>query len=334
MEYKDYYKVLGVDRKASQEDIKKSYRRLARKYHPDVSKEKNAEEQFKNLQEAYEVLKDPEKRSAYDQLGANWKQGQEFRPPPGWGKGQRQGNTHFYTSDGGGFSEEDLGGFSDFFSNLFGGGRAQAGGHRRAHGGFGGDEFGGFQQRGSDQRAKILVTLEEAFRGASRSLQLQTPEVDAQGQIHNKLRTLKVTIPAGVVQGQQLRLAQQGAPGMGGAPAGDLYLEIDIQPNPIFTLEGKDIYLTLPVTPWEAALGAEIKVPTLGGPVGLKLAAGSKAGQKLRLKGRGMPAKDGAGDQYAVVQIDTPSAQTQEEKDLYQKMATMMPYDPRKHWPM
>lgn len=322
MEYKDYYQILSVDRKASADDIKQAYRRLARKYHPDVSKEANAEEQFKNVQEAYEVLKDPEKRTAYDQLGSNWKAGQEFRPPPGW----EQGNTRFHTSQGGGFSEEDLGGFSDFFANIFGG----------SHGGFHqqrqGQGFGGFKQRGADQHAKVAITLDEAYHGTNRTLQMQVPEVNAQGQVHHALKTIKVTIPAGATPGQQLRLAGQGAPGVGGAPAGDLYLIVDIQPHSLYTLKNHDIYLTLPVTPWEAALGADIKVPTLGGVVGMKLAAGSQSGQKLRLKGRGMPGKPHAGDQYVVLQIQTPPAQTDEQRQLYEKMATSMPFNPRLSW--
>jgi curved DNA-binding protein len=315
MEYKDYYKVLGVEKSASADDIKQAYRRLARKYHPDVSKEKDAEEKFKNLQEAYEVLKDPEKRSAYDQLGSNWKQGQDFRPPPNWG----DGNTRFHRSQD--FSEADMEGFSDFFSNLFGG-RRQAGGqyHR------------GFAQRGQDQHAKIGITLEEAFNGTSRTFQMQIPEIDESGQMRPSVRTIKVNIPAGAREGQQLRLAKQGSPGMGGAEAGDLYLEVEIEPHHLFTLKENDVYLTVPVTPWEAALGAEVKIPTLGGKVGLKLAPNSQAGQKLRLKGRGMPAKPNAGDQYAVLQIQTPPAQTSEQKQIYEKMKQDMPFDPRKAW--
>lgn len=321
MEYKDYYQILGVDRKANADDIKKAYRRLARKYHPDVSKEHNAEEKFKDVQEAYEVLKDDQKRSAYDQLGSNWKAGQDFRPPPGW-------EQHFYTEqDMGGFGE-DLGGFSDFFANLFGGGRASA---RR--GGFSREDFGGFKQRGSDQHAKVLITLEEAFKGTQKTIQLQVPEVGPGGQVSYKIRTLKINVPVGAYSGQQLRLGHQGAPGIGGGPAGDLYLEIDIEPHPFFSLEGKDIYLTLPVTPWEAALGAEIRVPTLGGKVGLKLAPGSQGGQKLRLKGRGMPAKNGTpGDQYVILQIHVPTATNEEQKNIYKRMSELMPFNPRQAW--
>jgi len=315
MEYKDYYAILGVDKKASDDDIKKAYRRMARKYHPDVSKESNAEDKFKDVQEAYEVLKNAEKRAAYDQLGSNWRSGQEFRPPPDWQ------SSHD-------FSEADMGGFSDFFSQLFG----QAG---RSHGGFrsrGG--FEEFKQRGTDQHAKIGISLEEAFKGTSKTVQLQIPEMDASGRMRAAVRALKVTIPPGASTGQQLRLAGQGTPGIGGGPAGDLYLEIEILPNQLFSLQGHDIYLTLPVTPWEAALGAEIKVPTLGGQVGLKLKPGSQAGQKLRLKGRGMPAKPHPGDQCAILQILTPPAHSTEQKEVYAKMAQAMPFNPRKDWPV
>lgn len=318
MEYKDYYKVLNVDRNASEDDIKKAYRKLARKYHPDVSKEQHAEDKFKDVQEAYEVLKDPKKRAAYNELGSNWKQGQDFRPPPGW---DRQHSRSYTAEDFGGF---DGGGFSDFFSNLFGGG-----GRSR----FEREDFGGFQQRGTDQQATVNITLEEAFHGATKTLQLQIPEMDASGRMHHKQRTLKVNIPAGAMQGQQLRLAHQANPGMGGAPAGDLYLEINIEPHRIFSLKDRDIYLTLPVTPWEAALGAEIKIPTLGGKVGLKLAPGAHSGQKLRLKGRGMPGKPHPGDQYAIVQIDIPRAETDGDKQFYEKMSQVMPFNPRKDWP-
>jgi curved DNA-binding protein len=302
MEYKDYYAALGVNREASPDVIKAAYRRLARKYHPDVSREPNAEEKFKNLQEAYEVLKDPEKRRAYDQLGRHW-QDQTFRSSP------HESGAHFYHS--GEFSKESEDRFSDFFTHFFG----------RSHSSFNPEDLGGFKQ--NDQHAKVSISLEEAFRGVTKTLQLQMP---AQ---HKKAtaRTLKVAIPAGAKPGQQLRLA-----GMGGSPKGDLYLEIEIQTHPFYTLQGKDIYLTLPVTPWEAALGAEIKVPTLGGPVDLKLAAGSQSGQRLRLKGRGMPGQPLAGDQYAILQILTPPAQTVEQQQVYENMAHMMPFDPRKSW--
>lgn len=323
MQYKDYYSVLGVDRKASLDDIKKAYRRLARKYHPDVSKESNAEEKFKDVQEAYEVLKDPEKRTAYDQLGSNWKQGQDFRPPPGWNQ-----NTRFYTSDNmGDFSQEDLGGFSDFFANLFGAGGRGRSRQQQTH-------YEEYQQRGSDQHAKVAITLDEAFHGTSRTFQLRVPEINRNGVMHETTRTIKVNIPAGTLPGTQLRLAQQGAPGLGGAAAGDLYLEIEVEPHKLFTLQGHDVYLTLPVAPWEAALGADIKVPTLGGTVGLKLKPNSQAGQKLRLKDRGMPSKSKTGDQYVILQINIPPADTDEKKHVYQRMAEVMPFNPRSDWPV
>lgn len=321
MEYKDYYAILGVDKNASADDIKRAYRKLARKYHPDVSKEANAEDKFKDLQEAYEVLKDKEKRTAYDQFGSNWKEGQSFRQQQGG-----DGAGHFYYSgEGGDFSEADMSGFSDFFSQMFGQGAGQRGSSRH--------ERGHFRQRGQDQHARIHISLEEAYSGVSRMLQLQIPELDAHGQIKQSVKTLKVTIPPGTISGQQLRLAQQGAPGLGGAPAGDLYLEVDVESHPLYTLEGKDVYLTLPVTPWEAALGADIKIPTLGGQVGLKLAAGTQSGQKLRLKGRGMPVRQSPGDQYAIVKIEVPPAKTESERELYQKMAETMPFNPRQQWP-
>lgn len=326
MEYKDYYAALGVKKDATADEIKHAYRRLARKYHPDVSKESNAEDKFKNVQEAYEVLKDKDKRAAYDQLGSNWQAGQDFRPPPGWDRDGR-----FYRSEdmGGAYSDSDMGGFSDFFANLFGGGGGGGRAQQRGRGG-----FDGFQQRGQDQDAKIRVSLEDAFRGGSRTIKLQMPERDAHGRVHQNVRTIKVNIPAGATPGQKLRLAGQGGPGMGGGPAGDLYLEIDVEPHNYFTLQGHDIYLTLPVTPWEAALGASIKVPTLGGSVGMKLAPGSQSGQKLRLKGRGLPAKPHPGDQYAIIQIHTPPAHSDEQRQLYEKMAEVMPFNPRKDWVM
>lgn len=316
MQYKDYYAILGVDKKASQDELKQAYRRLARKYHPDVSKEPHAEEQFKNVQEAYEVLKDSEKRAAYDQLGNQWKAGQDFRPPPDW----KQAYSHFAGEND--FSETEFGGFSDFFTNLFGRGGVHPQGFRE------------FKQRGSDQHANIQITLEEAFHGTTKTFQMQIPEVDSSGHVHAAMRTIKVNIPAGVTSGQQLRLTNQGGVGVGGGPAGDLYLEIDLSPHPRFSLQNKDIFLTLPVTPWEAALGAKIKVPTLGGVVDLKLLAGSQAGQKLRLKGRGMPNKPVAGDQYIILKIETPPAQTEEQRQMYENMAQLMPFNPRANWVM
>ena len=326
MEYKDYYAILGVSREASEDEIKRSYRKLARKYHPDVSKEPQAEERFKELQEAYEVLKDPRKRSTYDQLGSQWKRGQDFTPPPGWQPFSNFDNIFSGSSSG----ADDLGNFSDFFSMLFG--------HRPREGASGfqhrhhqqfqhqpWEGFGGQQQRPPQkaQSIRVSVSLEEAYHGTSKTLQIQIPVFTRTGHMQPNERTLKVNIPKGVSSGQRLRLAGQGSEG------GDLYLDIEVKPHPLFSVQGNDVSLTLPVTPWEAALGAKIAVPTLGGPVDLKLAAGAQGGQKLRLKGRGMPGKQGAGDQYVVLQIVTPPAKTDSERAIYEKMAQELPFNPR-----
>lgn len=317
MEYKDYYKVLGVSRDATPDVIKRAYRKLARKYHPDVSKEANAEEHFKEVQEAYEVLKDEKKRASYDQLGSQWKSGQEFRTPPGW-QGFGDGSGSFYTED---ISGAGGGNFSDFFEAIFG--RTAQSGHHRAR--------PVRAQRGRDEHAKIRITLNEAFQGGSQTIYFKVPELDAKGQLNEVTRTLKITIPPGIISGQQLRLSHQGGKGKNGGPNGDLFLEIDIEPHPYFTLQARNVYLTLPITPWEAALGAKIKVPTLGGAVDLKITPGSQAGQTLRLKGRGLPGKPDAGDQYILLQILTPPAKTDTARHLYEQMAKELPFDPRVH---
>jgi curved DNA-binding protein len=319
MEYKDYYKILGVSRSATADEIKRAYRKLARKYHPDVSKEPNAEERFKEVAEAYEVLKDPEKRAAYDQLGSEWKSGREFRPPPGWDKRDWQAHGGF---GGGGFTGAETHNFSDFFESLFGRGwHPGAGGFRRG---------AGLRMRGEDQHSKVLIGLEDAYHGTARTLQLQVPELDAQGNVVNRTRTLQVSIPKGIIQGQQIRLAGQGGPGTGGGPNGDLYLEVELQPHPLYRADGRDVYLDLPISPWEAALGARVTVPTLGGHVDLKIPPGARSGQKLRLKGRGLPGKT-SGDQYVVLQILTPPAETEQQRAFYRKMAQEMPFNPRAH---
>jgi len=312
MEFKDYYKILGLERDAGQDDIKRAYRKLARKYHPDVSSEADAEARFKEVNEAYEVLKDPEKRAAYDQLGQNWQAGQDFRPPPDWDAG--------FEFSGGGFTEADARHFSDFFESLFGAGGpfAQHARHERSHGGL----------RGEDHHARILISLEDAWRGASRRIQLQTPVVDAHGRPTVKPRSLDVHIPRGITAGQQIRLAGQGAGGMGGGPAGDLYLEIEFEPHPLYQVEGRDLYLTLPVTPWEAALGARVEVPTLAGQVNLTLPAGSQSGRKLRLKGRGLPGNP-PGDQYVVLRIVNPPLESERTRELYQRLSREVDFNPR-----
>lgn len=308
MEYKDYYAVLGVDRKATQDEIKRAYRKLARKYHPDVSKEADAEQKFKDLGEAYEVLKDPEKRIAYDQLGSNWNAQQGFRPPPDWDAG-----FEFHGSPRGSASQHD---FSDFFESLFGQARRPGGSSR------------GFHMQGEDHHAKILVDLEDSYNGASRSISLQMPEVTADGHVVSRKRTLKVNIPKGIRQGQQIRLSGQGAKGHGSGGAGDLYLEIEFNPHRFFRVEGADVYLDLPVAPWEAALGASVKVPTPSGAIDLKIPANSKAGKKLRLKGRGIPSKT-PGDLYVVLQIALPPANDEKSRELYRRMQEEIKFDPR-----
>ena len=314
MEFKDYYKILGVERDATQQEIKRSYRKLARKYHPDVSKESDAEQKFKELGEAYEVLKDPDKRIAYDQLGSNYSAGQDFNPPPDWDAG--------FEFNGGSNTAGDAAAFSDFFESLFG---------QQFQGGYSNQRHTGgaqFHSQGEDHHAKILIDLEDAFKGASRTISLQTPELDNQGHVVSHTRTLNVNIPKGVKQGQLIRLAGQGSPAMGAGKAGDLYLEINFKSHPYYHAEGKDIYLDLPLAPWEAALGATIKTPTPGGSVDLKIPAGSSSGKKMRLKGRGIPGKT-PGDLYVVLEIKLPPADTPQAKALYKKMQQELAFKPR-----
>lgn len=320
MEFQDYYKLLGVGKSASDAEIKKAYRKLARKYHPDVSKEADAEDKFKQVKEAYEVLKDPEKRKFYDQYGENWKAAQQG----GFAGGGPGGPSGF---GGGGFTGADAGDFSDFFENMFGGG----GGFRYADGGAG---FGGgrrnFKTRGEDLHTKVKISLEDAYKGTTRSLRLQVPEVTAQGQVVNKAKTLNVKIPKGVTEGQQIRLSGQGGMGQGGGPNGDLYMEVEFEKHPRYTLEGKNVYYRLPISPWEAALGDKVTVPLVEGKVDLKVPAGSESGKKMRLKGKGLPAK-APGDFYVVLEIITPKPTTDAQKAIYETMANeFKEFDPRK----
>ena len=326
MEFRDYYKVLGVERTASADQIRKAYRRLAHKYHPDVSKEPNAEARFKEMQEAYEVLKDPEKRAAYDQLGSQWKAGEQFRPPPDWGsgfefsgdgraragrsRGRGAGPRGFGAGEDGGLGEQD---FSEFFSSLFGGGSPFAAEGRRP---------------GRDHHARIEIDLEEAFRGTTRMLELKRPELKPDGTLELRNHTVRVTIPPGVTAGQLIRLAGQGEPASGRGSAGDLYLETHIRPHRLFQLDGRDVTLTLPVAPWEAALGASVTVPTLGGPVEVQIPPGSQSGQKLRLRGRGLPGKP-AGDQFVQLKVVLPPGTSPEAKALYEEMRRKLNFDPR-----
>lgn len=320
MEYKDYYKIMALEKNATQTEIKKAYRKLARKYHPDVSKDVDAEQKFKEVGEAYEVLKNPEKRASYDQLGTNWQAGQDFNPPPGWDAGYE-----FSGAGKGSFNDSGSASFSDFFESLFGQHNAdfnphQTDGRRSAS--------SGYSQKGEDHHAKVLIDLEDAFNGAVREISLQSPKVDERGHVSIEKRTLKVKIPKGVKQGQQIRLTGQGEPSATGGVNGDLYLELDFKTHDYYTAEGHDLYLKLPVAPWEAALGAKIKIPTPSGTIELKIPAGSVSGKKLRLKGRGIPAKS-PGDLYAVLQISLPPADNQKAKEFYQNMQQQMGFNPR-----
>ena len=291
MEYKDYYKILGVSRDVPQDELKKAYRKLARKYHPDVSKEANAEAKFKEIGEAYEALKDPEKRAQYDQFGSSYQHGQSFNPPPGWGAPGGAGM-------GGG-------NFRSFFESMFSGG------------GMGGNDQ--FFAQGEDVNAKITVSLEDAFNGAKKSIRRPGGA--------NQTGTINVKIPAGITSCKKIRLAGQGKAGAGGE-AGDLFLEINIANHALYQVEDKDVIINLPISPWEAALGAKVTVPTLAGKINLTIPSNAKSGQKMRLKGRGLPGKQ-AGDQIVVLQIMTPPADTPEAKQLYQQMAEELNFNPR-----
>ena len=294
MEFRDYYQTLGVTRTATADEIKKVYRRLARKYHPDVSKEPNAEAKFKEVQEAYEVLKDPEKRAAYDQLGSEPKGGQDFRPPPDWASGfEFRGGPR----ERAGPEEEAQ--FSDFFSSLFGGGGAFQAGAGAARG-------------GRDHHARVDIDLEEAFRGGARTLELRRPQQNPDGSPGMGPHAVKVSIPAGLTDGQQLRLAGQGEPARGNGRAGDLYLEVHIRPHELYQLNGRDVTVILPIAPWEAALGATITVPSLEGELSLFVPAGTQSGTTLHLRGHGMPTVRGSqrGDHHVTVRIVVPTKLT------------------------
>jgi len=311
VKFRDYYDVLGLARTATDDEIKKAYRTLARKYHPDVNPgDKTAEEKFKELNEAYAVLSDPEKRKRYDQLGANWKTGSDFTPPPGWeyAQGNYEDLSDIFGAAGAGRGAT---GFSDFFESLFGGRRGTRAGPGP-----------GFVMRGADIEAEIVLTLEEAHRGVTRSITLQSPTGP---------KTLDVTIPAGVREGSVIRLAGQGMPGTGNAPAGDLLLHVRLRPHPLFTVVGEsDIQIELPVAPWEAALGARVTVPTLDGSVEMTIPAGSQGGQQLRLRDQGLRQRQGGrGAEYVRLRIVNPPRLTESEKELYEKLAKASRFNAR-----
>lgn len=312
MEFKNYYEILGVEKTATPEEIKKSYKKLARKYHPDVSKEKDAEQKFKDLGEAYEVLKDPAKRAEYDQMQAmGADRGGQFRPPPGWDSA-----THFYEG-------ESSGEFSDFFEAMFG----RNGGFRRAR-------SGGAQHmsmRGEDIRYELALLLEEAYSGTEQQLEYRVPDVDEHGLISHRIHRVKVKIPAGAAAGSILRIKGHGAPGIGGADAGDLLLTIRLAEHPLYTVDGKNLSLIVPITPWEAALGAKVTIPTLKSKTKVNVPAGSQSGQKLRLAGLGLPGNP-AGDFYVVLKIVMPDKVTPEARALYEELAKDTSFNPRSAW--
>lgn len=315
MEFKDYYKVLGVERTASDDEIKKAFRRLARKHHPDISKAPDASARMQELNEAHEVLRDKERRAAYDRVGQGVQGGQAFHPPPGWDSG--------FEFSGGPEAFADAGAHSAFFEALFGAAR-----RREAHGrpGHGGDESRA--RRGQDHHAKIVVPLEDSFHGATRELTLHSPEMDAAGNVVLHERTLQVSIPKGIRAGQQIRLSGQGSAGVGDGARGDLYLEIEFAPHPRWRVDGRDLFFTLRVAPWEAALGAAVNVPTPDGPVEMSVPAGSQTGRKLRLRGRGIPGSP-PGDLYVVLEVVLPPASDDKARAAYRQMAHDLAFDPR-----
>jgi curved DNA-binding protein len=310
LEYKDYYQILGVARDATADEIKKAFRRLARKYHPDVSKESNAEMRMKEVNEANAVLSDPEKRTAYDQVGQNFQTGQAFRPPPDWNTG--------YEFSQGSPSGADAANFSDFFSELFGSRMGQRGAAGGPH----------FRARGEDHHAKIMLDLEDTYQGSSRTVTLRAPRLDEQGRMKLTEHTLDVRIPKGVHEGQVIRLAGQGSPGLDDGQPGDLYLEVQFKPHARYRTEKRDVYATLPIAPWEAALGASVNAPLPDGTVEVRIPEGSQSGRKLRLKGRGIPGST-PGDLYLMLEVVLPPAANPKARELYETMARELAFNPR-----
>jgi len=317
--YKDYYEILGVSRTATADEIKKTYRRLARQCHPDVCKDKDAENRFKEIGEAYEVLSDPQKRQKYDSLGAGWKEGQEFRPPPGWEGFQEES----YGAPGGGFrysfGEGEGGVFSDFFESLFGG-------EFRAAGQFAGG------RRGQDHEAEITISLKEAYFGVKKSISLHAPETDRHGRVIRKDKIFNISIQPGTTDGTKLRLAGHGGKGAGKAGPGDLYLRIHVAPDPVFKLDGRDLYTELLLAPWEAALGCKVTAETMDGDVKINIPEGTQNGKKLRLKGKGMPShgQKPAGDLYVEIKIAIPEHLSEKERELFNELSKVSRFRPRK----
>ncbi len=309
MKFKDYYAILGVERTATEVEIKKAFRKLARKYHPDVSKEKNAEEHFKEVAEAYETLKDAEKRAAYDSLGKR-RAGEEFEPSRDW---EREFAREF-----GNFDVHDIGNLGDLFEHFGHRGRRSGSPHVAS---------------GQDFEVTAHISLDDAYRGTELSLELALMEPDLDGSFRRVTRPVNVRVPKGVTDGERLRVRGKGGPGAGGAAAGDLYLNIAVHPHPLFKTSGRDLYIEVPLAPWEAALGAEVEVPTMGGRVRVNVRPGARAGQKLRVAGRGLPAPHGGhGDLYCVIRIDVPATLTAHERTLYEELQRASNFNPRGHF--
>ncbi len=311
MDFKDYYDILGVDSAADAKTIKSAYRKLARKYHPDVSEESDAEARFKDVAEAYAVLKDKDKRAEFDAI-RQYGTSAGFQPPPGW-------EASDFSSTRGDFQ----GGFSDFFDNIFGQARHDS------RQGFSQQQF---TQRGEDVELGLAVFLEDAYRAESRTISYQVPGFDEQGRLTYTDKTLKVKIPAGVIDGERIRLKGQGAPGMGDAPPGDLYLHIQFAQHPLYTVEGLDLTITLPVSPWELVLGCKLEVPTLDGAVKLSVPAHSQGGRKLRVKGKGLGKAGQRGDLFVLLRVSLPDKVSEDEQALWQQLSERSKFDPRRDW--
>jgi curved DNA-binding protein len=328
VKYQDYYEILGVPRGASQEEIQKSYRKLARKYHPDINKSRDAEEQFKRVGEAYEVLKDPKKRKRYDMLGENWRAGEDFSPPPGWdffSGFSKKSTGGFQGFDFGNFGGSDFGsGFSDFFEMIFGRSMSDSRAHRRR-------ETGDQWEKKQVLEADITISLEDAYFGRKKSISLESIETDIYGRAIRSRRNIEVTIPRGISDGKRLRLSGRSLNGSNSTNSnGDIFLRVHVAPHSIFRLKGKDLEVDVPVTPWEAALGAKIEVPTMEGKASIRLPAGQQSGRRIRLRGKGMVSKERKnGDLYAVIKIVIPKSLTSEEKKLYEQMQRISSFKPR-----
>jgi curved DNA-binding protein len=325
VQYQDYYKVLGIDRKAPQSEVKKAYRKLAREYHPDINKEKSAEGKFKAITEAYEVLGDPEKRKKYDTLGSNWRAGQEFTPPPGW-ENIFSGFSGVGGQQGASFSFGDLGGFSDFFGMLFGNGSS----FHSAGNDFAKQYTREKPQAGQTHEAIVTLSLEDIYRGGKKSISLEAVETNPSGQVQRNVRNYQITIPKGIKEGSSIRLKGQGGKGVGGSQAGDILLKIKIAPHKQFRASGYDVYSTVSITPWEAILGTKIKVKTLDGEVTLTIPAGAQNGQQLRLRGKGLFATTSSrGDMLVEIKISVPKSITEKEKQLIEELSKISTFNPR-----